>query len=233
MPLGTPLLTSEDVATYFNVDVVTVRRLVSRNELPAYRIGSEYRFALQDVLDFLDRRRIAGTGTRSSSLDAASDEAVQLQTELNFEEHATEAARHVLHLASEEAQQLKHAHIGSEHLLLAIMHDDQSRSSTVLRRLGVVNYSQLRSAVEFVVGQGGDGNPDTPHWTRGTRKIVQLAAEEASKLNHAHIDTPHLLLALCRVGKGPGAGALEVMGVSVDAVRDAVLRELARDETGD
>jgi excisionase family DNA binding protein len=229
MDLGKPLLTTDDVATYFNVDVVTVRRLVSRNELPAYRIGGEYRFALHDVVEFLERQRIPARDSRFEGSPPVAQRVVSTPLDFTFDDRATSAAQRLLHVAKEQARSFSHSYIGTEHLLLALVQDQQSMAGKILHALGA-KYTQVRSAVEFIVGQGGAKQSGDLEYTATARKLLQLAVEEAMKLQHEQVDTSHVLLALCRGDQGVAAGALQHVGINLEEVREAVLRHLEQAE---
>src|ERR1700694_3470904 len=98
------LLTTEEVAELLRIDPVTVRRLIMRGELTAYRIAGEYRFAPSDVEKFLESQRVV----------------VDIRPKNQFGDKFTDQARKVLGLSSEEARQYHHTGVGTEHLLLAI-----------------------------------------------------------------------------------------------------------------
>src|SRR6266581_3308112 len=116
-----PLLTTEEVADYLRVDIVTVRRLVNRGDLASCRIGSEYRFTRADLEDFLKRRRV-------SEGDTTIKDAFK-----NFSERAREA----LSQAQYEARQLNHNYIGTEHILLGLVGEGEGIAAQVLSSFGV------------------------------------------------------------------------------------------------
>src|SRR5690242_7512378 len=130
----------------------------------------------------------------------------------------TERARKVLSSAQEEAQRFQHNYIGTEHLLLGLIHDGESVAAKVLANLGV-ELNQVRSAVEFIIGRGDRIVLGEAGLTPRAKKVIELAADEARRLNHYYIGTEHLLLGLVREGAGIAAGVLEGQGVSLEKVR--------------
>ena len=138
----------------------------------------------------------------------------------------TERARSVLSSAQEEAKRFQHNYIGTEHLLLGLIHDETNVATTILRNMNV-DLVKVRAAVEFIIS-GGDrivtGAPIglTP---RG-KKVIELAVDEARRLQHRYIGTEHLLLGLIREGEGIAAGVLESLGVRLKNARTETLRTL-------
>src|SRR5258708_3380642 len=159
------LLTTDEVAEYLRVDVVTIRRLISRGELTAYRIGGEYRFTQSDLEDYLHRQRVsAGTGDGSGTITSTPREGVrkglQGKHSTPFDlvsdrfDKFTEQARRVLHLSQEEAQRFQHHYVGTEHLLLGLLREDAGVAAQVLRNLNV-EPKQVRSALQSIIGRRG------------------------------------------------------------------------------
>ncbi len=136
-------------------------------------------------------------------------------------EKFTMRARSALALAQEEAQRFNHNYIGTEHLLLGILAEQENVAARVLNNMGV-DLSKVRSAVEFIVGQGEHIVADEPGLTARAKKVVQLAVDEARRMNHHFIGTEHLLLGLVREGEGIAAGVLESLGVRLEEVRKQV-----------
>src|SRR6266852_1902130 len=130
----------------------------------------------------------------------------------------TERARKVLSLAQEEAQRLQHNYIGTEHLLLGLVREGQGVAAKVLANLGV-KLNQVRSAVEFIIGRGDRIVVGEIGLTARAKKVIELAVDEARRLNHHYIGTEHLLLGLVREGEGIAAGVLESLGVNLEKVR--------------
>ena len=137
----------------------------------------------------------------------------------------TERARKVLTLAQEEAQRFNHNYIGTEHLLLGLVREGDGVAAKVLANLGV-ELIKVRSAVEFIIGRGDRTVTGDIGLTPRAKKVIELAVDEARRLNHHYIGTEHLLLGLVREGEGIAAGVLESLGVSLDKVRNQIIHVL-------
>ncbi|MDP9375382.1 MAG: ATP-dependent Clp protease ATP-binding subunit [Chloroflexota bacterium] len=135
----------------------------------------------------------------------------------------TERARRVLTLAQEEAQRFNHNYIGTEHLLLGLVREGDGIAARVLNNLGV-QLPKVRSAVEFIIGRGESMIMGEIGLTPRAKKVIELAVDEARRLNHHYIGTEHLLLGLVREGEGIAAGVLESLGVSLEKVRAQVIQ---------
>jgi len=145
-------------------------------------------------------------------------------------EKFTERARKVLSLAQEEAQRFNHNYIGTEHLLLGLVREGDGVAAKVLSNLGV-ELNKVRSAVEFIIGRGDRIVLGEIGLTPRAKKVIELAVDEARRLNHHYIGTEHLLLGLVREGEGIAAGVLESLGVNLERVRTATLAVLSRSGT--
>ena len=139
----------------------------------------------------------------------------------------TERARKVLTLAQEEAQRFNHNYIGTEHLLLGLVREGEGVAAKVLANMGV-ELNKVRSAVEFIIGRGDRVVVGEIGLTPRAKKVIELAVDEARRLNHHYIGTEHLLLGLVREGEGIAAGVLESLGVSLDKVRAQVIHVLSQ-----
>ncbi len=139
----------------------------------------------------------------------------------------TERARRVLTLAQEEAQRFNHNYIGTEHLLLGLVREGDGVAAKVLSNLGV-DLNKVRSAVEFIIGRGDRSGTGEIGLTPRAKKVIELAVDEARRLNHSYIGTEHLLLGLVREGEGVAAGVLESLGVNLERVRGETTRILAQ-----
>src|SRR6266540_1925589 len=139
----------------------------------------------------------------------------------------TERARRVLTLAQEEAQRFNHNYIGTEHLLLGLVREGDGVAAKVLNNLGV-ELSKVRSAVEFIIGRGEKSISGEIGLTPRAKKVIELAVEEARRLNHSYIGTEHLLLGLIREGDGVAAQALTGLGISRHTVRAQVEEIIGR-----
>src|SRR5260221_1541145 len=120
----------------------------------------------------------------------------------------TERARKVLSLAQEEAQRFNHNYIGTEHLLLGLVREEDGVGAKVLQNLGV-QLTTARSAVEFIIGRGDRIVLGEIGLTPRAKRVIELALDEANRLDHQYIGTEHLLLGLIREGEGIAAGVLE------------------------
>ena len=139
----------------------------------------------------------------------------------------TERARRVLTLAQEEAQRFNHNYIGTEHLLLGLVREGDGVAAKVLANLGV-ELGKVRSAVEFIIGRGDRAVIGEIGLTPRAKKVIELAVDEARRLNHHYIGTEHLLLGLVREGEGIAAGVLESLGVNLERVRGETTRILSQ-----
>jgi ATP-dependent Clp protease ATP-binding subunit ClpC len=137
----------------------------------------------------------------------------------------TERARKVLTLAQEEAQRFQHNYIGTEHLLLGLVREGEGVAAKVLTNLGV-QLSDVRRAVEFIIGRGDRIVEGEIGLTPRAKKVIELAVDEAKLLKHQYIGTEHILLGLVREGGGIAAGVLESMGVKLEQVRAETLKVL-------
>jgi len=246
--------TTEDVANFLKVDVVTVRRLVSRNEIAAYRIGSEYRFSMSDVRAYLERqhipaqpgspatfaarRMIAGAEQEQGFLKplisqlrvGKSPKAASDRAQGGLLRRFTRRAMQALANAQEEARGFDHPYVGTEHLLLALIRDEEGMAGHVLDARGITLES-ARAAVGKIVGRGGAGaEHGALELTASAKKVIEYAVEEGRKLGHEYVGTEHLLLGLTRKGEGVAAGVLEAMGTDLQALRGDVLDRLGGSE---
>ncbi|HYO48380.1 MAG TPA: Clp protease N-terminal domain-containing protein, partial [Chloroflexia bacterium] len=134
----------------------------------------------------------------------------------------TERARKVLQLAQEEAQGLGHNYIGTEHLLLGLLGESDGVASRVLASLGI-ELGKVRPAVEAAIGRGTYDVTGEVGLTPRAKRVIELAVDEARRLNHHYVGTEHLLLGLVREGEGTGARVLEDLGVSLETIREKVI----------
>ena len=135
-------------------------------------------------------------------------------------------ARRVLSLAQDEAQRFNHNYIGTEHILLGLVRETEGVAARVLSSLSV-DLSKVRSAVEFIIGRGEKPAQGEIGLTPRAKKVVELAVDEARRMNHTYIGTEHLLIGLLREGEGVAAGVLESLGVTLDKVRAETHRILS------
>ena len=133
-------------------------------------------------------------------------------------EKFSERARRVLSLAQEEAQRFNHNYIGTEHILLGLVRETEGGAAKVLANLNV-ELAKVRSAVEFIIGRGERPTPGEIGLTPRAKKVIELAVDEARRLDNHYIGTVHLLIGLMREGEGVAAGVLESLGVTLEKVR--------------
>ena len=142
-------------------------------------------------------------------------------------EKFSERARRVLSLAQEEAQRFNHNYIGTEHILLGLVRETDGTAAKVLASLAI-ELGKVRSAVEFIIGKGETTSGGEIGLTPRAKKVIELAVDEARRLNHHYIGTEHLLIGLMREGDGVAAGVLESLGVTLDKVRGETTSVLSR-----
>ncbi len=142
-------------------------------------------------------------------------------------EKFSERARRVLTLAQEEAQSLNHSYIGTEHILLGLVREEEGVAAKVLINLGV-GLSKVRASVEFVTGRGDKPGATETGLTPRARRVIELAIDEARYLGHNYIGTEHLLLGLLREGEGIAFGVLDSLGITIDRARAEVERILSQ-----
>ena len=134
----------------------------------------------------------------------------------------TERAKHVMQLAQREADRLNHNYIGTEHILLGLVAEREGIAAKILEHRGV-ELNKVRSGVEFIIGRGDKKVAGERKLTPRTKKVIELAIDEARRLNHNYIGTEHLLLGLIREGEGIAAGVLESLGVDMAKTRQNVI----------
>jgi bifunctional DNase/RNase len=148
-----------------------------------------------------------------------------LRSAINRFDNFTEQAKKVLSLAQEEAQRFQHNFIGTEHLLLGLIRGGEGVAIKVLQNLGV-EPNKVRAATEFIIGRGDRIVLGEIGLTPRAKKVIELAVDEARRLNHHYIGTEHLLLGLVREGEGIAAGVLESLGVKLDKARTQTIQVL-------
>jgi ATP-dependent Clp protease ATP-binding subunit ClpC len=140
----------------------------------------------------------------------------------------TERARRVLSLAQEEAQRFQHNYIGTEHLLLGLVREGEGVAAKVLHDLGV-DLQKVSSSVEEIIGRGDRIVQGEIGLTPRAKKVIELAVDEARRMNHHYIGTEHLLLGLIREGEGIAAGVLVSLGVTLEKARRQTARRLGHE----
>jgi len=142
-------------------------------------------------------------------------------------EKFTERARRVLTAAQEEAQHLNHNYIGTEHILLGLIREEEGVAAKVLINMAVT-LSKVRSAVEYIIGRGEKATTGEIGLTPRAKRVIELAIDEARRLGHNYIGTEHLLLGLLHEGEGVAAGVLESFGITLEQARAEVVRALSQ-----
>src|ERR671922_2435331 len=141
-------------------------------------------------------------------------------------ERFTDRARRVVVLAQEEARLLNHNYIGTEHLLLGLIHEGEGLAAKALESLGVT-LDQVRSQVEDMIGVGTATPQGHIPFTPRAKKVLELSLREALQLGHNYIGTEHILLGLLREGEGVAAQVLVRLGADLSLVRQQVIEVLA------
>ena len=144
----------------------------------------------------------------------------------------TERARKVLSLAQEEAQRFQHNYIGTEHLLLGLVREGEGVAAKVLAQMGV-SLEKVRNSVEFIIGRGDRIVLGEIGLTPRAKKVIELAVDEARRLNHHYIGTEHILLGLVREGEGIAAGVLTSLGVILPNLRTTTIQVLTQSVSGE
>src|SRR5947209_5866784 len=145
-------------------------------------------------------------------------------------ERFTERARKVVVLAQEEARHFNHNYIGTEHLLLGLLREDEGVAARALSSLNVT-LDEVREQVESIVGYGEEGTGGQAPFTSGSKKVLELALREALQLGHHYIGTEHILLGLVRKSEGVAARVLSNLGIDPEKVRHEVIRMLDGDRS--
>jgi ATP-dependent Clp protease ATP-binding subunit ClpC len=144
-------------------------------------------------------------------------------------EKMTDQGRQVIGLAQQEARDLNHSSLGTEHLLLGLLAEGHGAAAEALTSLGV-SLDVTRDAVAALIGRGRPGTPSLPEGhlplTSQSRKVLELAVREALQLGHMHIGTGHLLLGITRVGDGAAVRVLVAHGTDMRLVRERVIQQL-------
>ncbi len=141
-------------------------------------------------------------------------------------ERFTDRARRVLVLAQEEARLLNHSFIGTEHLLLGLIHEGEGLAAQALESLGI-SLESVREKVEETIGPAGQAPTGSPPFTPRAKKVLELSLREALQLGHNYIGTEHILLGLVREGDGVAAQVLQSLGADLLRVRQQVIELLS------
>ncbi len=141
-------------------------------------------------------------------------------------ERFTDRARRVVVLAQEEARMLNHNYIGTEHILLGLIHEGEGVAAKALESLGI-SLDAVRAQVEEIIGQGQQAPSGHIPFTPRAKKVLELSLREALQLGHNYIGTEHILLGLIREGEGVAAQVLVKLGADLNRVRSTVIQLLS------
>jgi ATP-dependent Clp protease ATP-binding subunit ClpC len=140
-------------------------------------------------------------------------------------ERFTDRARRVVVLAQEEARMLNHNYIGTEHILLGLIHEGEGVAAKALESLGI-SLESVRQQVEEIIGQGQQAPSGHIPFTPRVKKVLELSLRESVQLGHSYIGTEHILLGLIREGEGVAAKVLVELGADLNRVRQQVIQLL-------
>ncbi|MBN9605779.1 MAG: ATP-dependent Clp protease ATP-binding subunit [Actinomycetales bacterium] len=141
-------------------------------------------------------------------------------------ERFTDRARRVVVLAQEEAKMLNHNYIGTEHILLGLIHEGEGVAAKALEELGI-SLDAVREQVQDIIGQGQQQPTGHIPFTPRAKKVLELSLREALQLGHSYIGTEHILLGLIREGEGVAAQVLVKLGADLNRVRQQVIQLLS------
>jgi len=141
-------------------------------------------------------------------------------------ERFTDRARRVVVLAQEEARLLNHNYIGTEHILLGLIHEGEGVAARALESMGI-SLESVRSQVVEIIGQGSQAPSGHIPFTPRAKKVLELSLREALQLGHNYIGTEHILLGLIREGEGVAAQVLQQLGADLHKVRQTVIQLLS------
>ena len=141
-------------------------------------------------------------------------------------ERFTDRARRVVVLAQEEARMLNHNYIGTEHILLGLIHEGEGVAAKALESMGI-SLESVRQQVEEIIGQGQQAPSGHIPFTPRAKKVLELSLREALQLGHNYIGTEHILLGLIREGEGVAAQVLVKLGADLNKVRQTVIQLLS------
>ncbi len=141
-------------------------------------------------------------------------------------ERFTDRARRVVVLAQDEAKMLNHNYIGTEHILLGLIHEGEGVAAKALEQMGI-SLEAVREQVEEIIGHGQTQPTGHIPFTPRAKKVLELSLREALQMNHSYIGTEHILLGLIREGEGVAAQVLIKLGADLNRVRNTVLQLLS------
>ena len=146
-------------------------------------------------------------------------------------ERFTDRARRVVVLAQEEARMLNHNYIGTEHILLGLIHEGEGLAAKALENLGI-SLNAVREQVTEIIGKGQQAPTGHIPFTPRAKKVLEYSLREGLQLGHTYIGTEHILLGLIREGEGVAAQVLVKLGADLNKVRQQVIQLLAGYQSG-
>jgi ATP-dependent Clp protease ATP-binding subunit ClpC len=146
-------------------------------------------------------------------------------------ERFTDRARYVVVLAQEEARWLNHNYIGTEHILLGLIHEADGVAAKALESLSI-SLESVRRQVEEIIGQGEAAPTGHIPFTSRAKMVLEQSFREALQLGHNYIGTEHILLGLIREGEGVGSQILQKLGADINRVRQTVIQQLSESAAG-
>jgi excisionase family DNA binding protein len=219
----------EWLAEQLDVDKSTIYRYLQEGTLPGLQLGRKWLVSERQLMEFLDAEARRQTEIRRHEREGATQATRGLfgiAWSRDRYDKFSERARQALRQAQEEARALRHNFIGTEHILLGLGQGD-GVAALAMRNLGAES-DELRSAVFSIVAEGPTEPPSGDFGlTRRSKRAIELAVEEATRMNHSYVGTEHLLVGLLREGDGVAAGILRSMGIELDGARSEVKRLLS------
>jgi ATP-dependent Clp protease ATP-binding subunit ClpA len=191
-------------------------------------VGAKVLGSLGVDLEKVRHNVIATLGQPHAAPQPAASTARPQETGLGPFERFSDRAKRVLALAQDEAIRFNHNYIGTEHILIGLIREEEGVAARALRTLGV-ELDKARTALGFIIGRGEAATtPSEITLSPRTKKVIEFAIDEARKLGQTRVSTEHLLLGLEREGQGIASGILESLGVTMDKVRRTVIETLGQ-----
>jgi excisionase family DNA binding protein len=244
-------LSLDEAAYILSLDRTTVAKYLRERTLFGFQIGREWLIPEEELRAYVSRvyRTAAQGGPEEREAQPAGNENAPRPVDviqrnlfgklfprgkdreklspLSRFDKFSDRARRVLTLAQEEATRFSHNYIGTEHILLGLIREDEGVAAVVLSQLEI-DLQRVRHAVEHIIGRGDGPAIGEIGLTPRSKKAIELAVDEARQLNHHYVGTEHLLLGLIREGNGIAAGVLESLGVTLEGVRAQTIQVLAQ-----
>jgi len=202
--------------------------IVRESESTAAKVLGSFGVSLEAVRHNV----IATLGQPHREVGASAPAPISRETTRNYFagpfDRFSDRAKRVLALAQDEAMRFNHNYIGTEHILIGLIREEEGVAARALRTLGV-ELDKARTALGFFVGRGDAATaPSEITLSPRTKKIIELAIDEARRLGNRGVGTEHLLLGLAREGEGIASGILESLGITMNNVRRAVMETLGQ-----